>query len=112
MHKTLCHGRKGLCKEMKPVNGVELLKYLRKVNFTGSLLFGISIRNRWDANDSIISFLDVNYVVKEEMFPEVSDYLVAVIIWINYMIDIRTTRTIIMIIIVICISWSKMTFLV
>jgi len=35
MHKTLCHGRKGLCKEMKPVNGVELLKYLRKVNFTG-----------------------------------------------------------------------------
>lgn len=37
MHQTLCHGRRGLCKEMVPVDGSELLKYLRKVEFTGLL---------------------------------------------------------------------------
>nr|CAH0109497.1 unnamed protein product [Daphnia galeata] len=35
MHQTLCYGRKGLCKEMMPIDGSELLKYLRKVEFTG-----------------------------------------------------------------------------
>ena len=35
MHQTLCYGQKGLCKEMLPIDGSELLKYLRKVEFTG-----------------------------------------------------------------------------
>ncbi|XP_071445912.1 metabotropic glutamate receptor 2-like [Hetaerina americana] len=35
MHQDLCHGRPGLCDAMKPVKGTELLKYLRKVEFTG-----------------------------------------------------------------------------
>ncbi|XP_046460582.1 metabotropic glutamate receptor 2-like isoform X1 [Daphnia pulex] len=35
MHQTLCYGRKGLCKEMLPIDGSELLKYLRRVEFTG-----------------------------------------------------------------------------
>ena len=35
MHHTVCHGRRGLCKEMIPIDGSELLKYLRKVEFTG-----------------------------------------------------------------------------
>lgn len=44
MHQTLCHGRKGLCKEMVPVDGSELLKYLRKVEFTGDLI-GLNLRS-------------------------------------------------------------------
>lgn len=35
MHKALCKGRPGLCDAMKPTKGADLLKYLRKVNFTG-----------------------------------------------------------------------------
>ncbi|KAE8743652.1 hypothetical protein FOCC_FOCC010796, partial [Frankliniella occidentalis] len=34
MHKQLCPGR-GLCDSMKPIEGSRLLKYLRRVNFTG-----------------------------------------------------------------------------
>jgi metabotropic X receptor len=35
MHRELCQGHPGLCDAMKPIEGTELLKYLRKVNFTG-----------------------------------------------------------------------------
>ncbi|KAJ8965628.1 hypothetical protein NQ317_010609 [Molorchus minor] len=35
MHKDHCHGLPGLCDAMKPTNGTELLKYLRKVDFEG-----------------------------------------------------------------------------
>ena len=35
MHRVVCHGHRGLCKDMIPVDGTELLKYLRKVEFTG-----------------------------------------------------------------------------
>ena len=35
MHKAVC-GHKGLCKEMMPVDGSELLQYLRKVEFVGN----------------------------------------------------------------------------
>ncbi|XP_046460552.1 metabotropic glutamate receptor 2-like [Daphnia pulex] len=35
MHQTVCHGRRGLCKDMVPIDGSELLKYLRRVEFTG-----------------------------------------------------------------------------
>lgn len=35
MHKELCQGISGLCDAMKPTNGADLLKFLRKVNFTG-----------------------------------------------------------------------------
>ncbi|XP_058794617.1 metabotropic glutamate receptor 2 isoform X2 [Phymastichus coffea] len=35
MHRDLCHGKPGLCDEMKPTKGEELLKYLRKVEFVG-----------------------------------------------------------------------------
>lgn len=37
MHHDLCHGKAGLCEEMKPNNGPMLLQYLRKVNFEGKL---------------------------------------------------------------------------
>lgn len=36
MHRTMCHGKPGLCDAMKPTKGADLLKYLRKVNFTGA----------------------------------------------------------------------------
>jgi hypothetical protein len=39
MHQTVCHGRRGLCKDMMPIDGSELLKYLRRVEFTGELHF-------------------------------------------------------------------------
>lgn len=39
MHKALCNGRPGLCDAMKPTKGADLLKYLRKVNFTGKFIF-------------------------------------------------------------------------
>ncbi|XP_062398020.1 metabotropic glutamate receptor 4-like [Sardina pilchardus] len=35
MHKELCPGRVGLCPAMETINGSMLLKYIRKVNFTG-----------------------------------------------------------------------------
>src|SRR4029434_6491555 len=35
MHKELCPGRVGLCPAMETINGTALLKYIRKVNFTG-----------------------------------------------------------------------------
>ncbi|XP_046737339.1 metabotropic glutamate receptor 2-like [Diprion similis] len=35
MHEDLCQGKSGLCDAMKPTKGTELLRYLRKVNFTG-----------------------------------------------------------------------------
>lgn len=37
MHRDLCHGKAGLCDEMKPTEGSMLLQYLRKVNFEGKL---------------------------------------------------------------------------
>lgn len=36
MHKDLCRGGSGLCDAMRPTKGADLLKYLRKVNFTGN----------------------------------------------------------------------------
>lgn len=41
MHSDLCHGHQGLCDSMKPTKGTELLKYLRKVNFTGKNLLRV-----------------------------------------------------------------------
>ena len=35
MHQKICRGQRGLCKEMMPIDGTELLRYLRKVDFTG-----------------------------------------------------------------------------
>lgn len=37
MHRNLCHGKAGLCDEMKPTKGTTLLQYLRKVDFEGKL---------------------------------------------------------------------------
>lgn len=35
MHRDLCPGYHGLCDEMDPIDGPTLLRYLRKVRFTG-----------------------------------------------------------------------------
>lgn len=35
MHLTLCKGRAGICGDMSPTKGPDLLRYLRRVNFTG-----------------------------------------------------------------------------
>nr|XP_023847651.1 metabotropic glutamate receptor 4-like [Salvelinus alpinus] len=35
MHKELCPGNVGLCSKMETINGTMLLKFIRKVNFTG-----------------------------------------------------------------------------
>uniref|UniRef100_A0A8I3WIF2 G-protein coupled receptors family 3 profile domain-containing protein n=1 Tax=Callithrix jacchus TaxID=9483 RepID=A0A8I3WIF2_CALJA len=35
MHRDLCPGRVGLCPRMDPVDGSQLLKYIRSVNFSG-----------------------------------------------------------------------------
>ncbi|XP_046678588.1 metabotropic glutamate receptor isoform X1 [Homalodisca vitripennis] len=35
MHRELCGGRRGLCTDMKPTKGLDLLRYLHKVTFTG-----------------------------------------------------------------------------
>lgn len=35
MHRDLCPGRVGLCPRMDPVDGSQLLKYIRNVNFSG-----------------------------------------------------------------------------
>lgn len=38
MHTDKCKNISGLCEQMKPVKGPELLKYLRKVHFQGKSL--------------------------------------------------------------------------
>lgn len=35
MHRDFCDGKPGLCSALKPIKGTELLKYLRKIKFTG-----------------------------------------------------------------------------
>ena len=35
MHQDVCADYVGLCMKMDPVSGRELLRYIRKVNFTG-----------------------------------------------------------------------------
>lgn len=37
MHRALCGGRPGLCEHMRPPSGPLLLRYLRRVRFTGTL---------------------------------------------------------------------------
>lgn len=34
MHQTLCKNRRGLCDAMRPIDGTELLKYLKTIEFT------------------------------------------------------------------------------
>lgn len=36
IHKAVCPGSVGLCSRMDPVDGAELLKNIRNVNFTGN----------------------------------------------------------------------------
>lgn len=49
MHSVKCKNVSGLCEQMKPVKGPELLEYLKKVNFKGewdetrARLFGFSV---------------------------------------------------------------------
>lgn len=40
MHRDLCPGRVGLCLRMDPVDGTQLLKYIRSVNFSGGAQCG------------------------------------------------------------------------
>ena len=39
MHMDLCDGKPGICNELKPIKGTELLKYLRKIKFTGKYIY-------------------------------------------------------------------------
>lgn len=39
----MCNGKPGLCDAMKPTKGADLLKYLRKVNFTGTHIVLINV---------------------------------------------------------------------
>lgn len=37
IHKTVCPGSVGLCSRMDPIDGTDLLKHIRNVNFTGKI---------------------------------------------------------------------------
>uniref|UniRef100_A0A8B9S657 Glutamate metabotropic receptor 4 n=1 Tax=Apteryx owenii TaxID=8824 RepID=A0A8B9S657_APTOW len=49
MHKSLCPGKVGLCPKMDPVDGVELLKYIRNVNFSGIAGTPVTFNENGDA---------------------------------------------------------------
>uniref|UniRef100_A0A8C7EAF2 Glutamate metabotropic receptor 4 n=1 Tax=Nothoprocta perdicaria TaxID=30464 RepID=A0A8C7EAF2_NOTPE len=49
MHKSLCPGKVGLCSRMDPVDGVELLKYIRNVNFSGIAGTPVTFNENGDA---------------------------------------------------------------
>uniref|UniRef100_A0A8C8SFE8 Glutamate metabotropic receptor 4 n=1 Tax=Pelusios castaneus TaxID=367368 RepID=A0A8C8SFE8_9SAUR len=49
MHKSLCPGKVGLCPKMDPVDGVELLKYIRSVNFSGIAGMPVTFNENGDA---------------------------------------------------------------
>jgi len=38
MHRVRCEGKPGLCEKMNPVDGTDLLDYLKKVQFHGKIL--------------------------------------------------------------------------
>lgn len=43
MHAAVCHGHRGLCKEMIPIDGTELLRYLKNVTFEGEHVTSLSV---------------------------------------------------------------------
>lgn len=47
MHRDLCPGRVGLCPRMDPVDGTQLLKYIRNVNFSGGHRAGCPTTLGW-----------------------------------------------------------------
>nr|XP_032822592.1 metabotropic glutamate receptor 8-like [Petromyzon marinus]XP_032822593.1 metabotropic glutamate receptor 8-like [Petromyzon marinus] len=49
MHQELCPDAVGLCPRMNPVNGQELLRYIRKVNFTGCTGKPVTFNDNGDA---------------------------------------------------------------
>ncbi|KAJ7332956.1 hypothetical protein JRQ81_015136 [Phrynocephalus forsythii] len=49
MHKSLCPGKVGLCPKMDPVDGAELLKYIRNVNFSGIAGTPVTFNENGDA---------------------------------------------------------------
>ncbi|XP_060087472.1 metabotropic glutamate receptor 4 isoform X1 [Heteronotia binoei] len=49
MHKNLCLGKVGLCPKMDPVDGAELLKYIRSVNFSGIAGTPVTFNENGDA---------------------------------------------------------------
>ncbi|XP_075709630.1 metabotropic glutamate receptor 4 isoform X1 [Rhinoderma darwinii] len=49
MHKAVCPGSVGLCSRMDPVDGAELLKYIRNVNFTGIAGTPVTFNENGDA---------------------------------------------------------------
>uniref|UniRef100_A0A670YZX2 G-protein coupled receptors family 3 profile domain-containing protein n=1 Tax=Pseudonaja textilis TaxID=8673 RepID=A0A670YZX2_PSETE len=49
MHKNLCPGKVGLCPKMDPVDGGELLKYIRNVNFSGIAGTPVTFNENGDA---------------------------------------------------------------
>ncbi|EHB06976.1 Metabotropic glutamate receptor 4 [Heterocephalus glaber] len=49
MHRDLCPGRVGLCPRMDPVDGTQLLKYIRKVNFSGIVGNPVTFNENGDA---------------------------------------------------------------
>ncbi|KAJ0176874.1 hypothetical protein K1T71_008053 [Dendrolimus kikuchii] len=43
MHLAVCGGRTGLCDATRPASGSDLLRYLRRVNFTASMTMRITV---------------------------------------------------------------------
>lgn len=37
MHQTFCEGKPGVCAKMNPVDGTELLEYLKRAEFKGKI---------------------------------------------------------------------------
>ncbi|XP_075470149.1 metabotropic glutamate receptor 4 isoform X3 [Ascaphus truei] len=49
LHRAVCPGSLGLCSRMDPVDGTELLKYIRSVNFTGIAGTPVTFNENGDA---------------------------------------------------------------
>ncbi|XP_058461569.1 metabotropic glutamate receptor 8-like isoform X2 [Malaya genurostris] len=61
MHHELCNGKAGLCSEMRPTKGANLLKYLRKADFIGLSgdRFNFDINGDGPARYNIIHFKQI-----------------------------------------------------
>lgn len=57
MHQELCQGNPGLCRKMKPIEGSQLLSYLKRVRFNGeyNVYSSNAYSNTNDSNDNIRS---------------------------------------------------------
>jgi metabotropic X receptor len=77
MHQELCKGQPGLCEEMKPTKGSELLRYLKNVKFKGLTgdEFNFDSNGDGPARYNIIHFKQGKLFISIKLYDNLNKYL-------------------------------------